>query len=214
VITCATARERAPELALGILDGEERAELLEHLKECSSCQAVVAELSEIADLFPHLAPHIDAPLGFERRVVGSFRPERRVFTRRAILTAAAVIAAATITSIAVVRVVDADRDPQTALPELRTVAMVGGAGTQVGRVTVSDGTPAALAVSVDYSVPDGEYALRVESDGASTELIGTITIAEGRGEWNGRAEIPSRGDPRVTLVTTEGTLICEARLSD
>jgi hypothetical protein len=214
VITCATARDRAPELALGILDGEERGEVLEHLQGCSSCQAVVAEQSEIADLFPHLAPHVDAPLGFERRVLGSFRRERRVFTRRAILSVAAVIAAATITSVAVVRVVDADRDTSTASPDLRTVAMVGGAGTEVGRVTVSDGTPAALAVSVDYAVPDGEYTLRVDTDGSSTDLIGTITIAEGHGEWNGRAEIPSRGDPRITLVTTDGTVVCEAHLGD
>jgi len=214
VITCVTARERAPELALGILDGEERAEMLVHLDECSSCQAVAAEHSEVADLFAHLAPHVDAPLGFERRVVGAFRSERRIFTRRAILTAAAVIAAATIASIAVVRVVDADRDTPIASPELRTVAMVGSGGTEVGRVTVSDGVPAALAVSVDYSVPDGVYALRVKSDGAATDLIGTITIVGGRGEWNGRAEIPSRGDPRVALVTTEGSVVCEAHLSD
>ena len=35
---CDEARELAPELALGIVDGEERAEALRHLSACADCR--------------------------------------------------------------------------------------------------------------------------------------------------------------------------------
>ncbi|MEX2268640.1 MAG: zf-HC2 domain-containing protein [Acidimicrobiia bacterium] len=215
MISCATARERAPELALGILDGAERAELLHHLVDCANCQAVVAEHNEIADLLPQLAPQVDAPPGFDRRVLRAFRGEHRRITRRTLTAVAAAIAAATITSIVVVRVIDADDERSVAAPELRTVSMIGAGGTPVGRLTVSAGTPAALAVSVDYAVPDGGYTLRLRIAGSDTgENLGTITIVDGRGQWNGRVSIPASGHPTVALVTPAGATVCEAQLSD
>jgi hypothetical protein len=89
--------------------------------------------------------------------------------------------------------------------------MIGASGTSVGRVTVSAGTPAALAVSVDYAVPDGGYTLRLRTIGAGAKL-GAITIVDGRGEWSGRVVIPASGDPRVALVTEAGGTVCEAQL--
>jgi uncharacterized membrane protein len=215
VISCETARERAPELALGILDVTERAELLDHLVDCSICQAIVAEHSEIADLLPQLAPPVDAPPGFERQVLRVMRGERRRVIRRALTAVAAAIAAATITSIAVVRIVEADDERSVATPELRTVSMIGEGDVPVGRVTVSPGTPAALAVSVDYAVPDGGYTVRLRPDASDAgESLGTITIVNGRGEWSGRASIPARGNPTIALVTPDGTTVCEGYLAD
>lgn len=214
-MSCATARERAPELALGILSGAERSEVLLHLGGCSRCQAVVDEHTELADLLPHLAPEVEPPPGFERRVVGAMRHDRRRATRRLVAALVATAAAATITSVALIRVVDADRaDERTAsAPRLRTASMIGADGQPVGRVTVSRGTPAALAVSVDYAVPDGTYALRLhQEDGDEGDALGTITIAGGRGEWSGRAAIPSGGHATLALVTASGAAVCQAEI--
>ena len=68
-MSCAQVRELAPELALGILSGAERAEVLLHVNGCARCQAYVAELTEAADVIPQLAPEAEPPLGFEGRVL-------------------------------------------------------------------------------------------------------------------------------------------------
>ena len=49
VLTCPEVRELAPELALGILGGAERAEVVLHVNGCARCQAYVSELTEAAD---------------------------------------------------------------------------------------------------------------------------------------------------------------------
>ena len=69
VLTCAEVREFAPELALGILGGAERAEVVFHVNGCARCQAYVAELTEAADAIPQLVPEAEPPPGFEARVL-------------------------------------------------------------------------------------------------------------------------------------------------
>src|SRR5439155_1696018 len=55
VPTCPEVRELAPELALGIVGGPERAEALQHASECGPCRALVGELAEAADALTLLA---------------------------------------------------------------------------------------------------------------------------------------------------------------
>jgi hypothetical protein len=68
-MTCEEIRHLAPEIALGIADGEERAEALRHLSTCPDCQRVVDQLSEVADELLVLAPAQEPPAGFESRVL-------------------------------------------------------------------------------------------------------------------------------------------------
>lgn len=79
---CEHTRELAAELALGIVEGEERGRALEHLAECPDCRRRVDELSEVADGLLLLAPHREAPVGFESKVLSQVlpapeRPRRR-----------------------------------------------------------------------------------------------------------------------------------------
>jgi hypothetical protein len=82
---CEEMRELAPDIALGIADGEERAEALEHLSTCGECRRHVDQLSQVADELLMLAPAEEPPAGFESRVVralGLERPRRRRLTPR------------------------------------------------------------------------------------------------------------------------------------
>ena len=74
--SCAQLRDVAPELALGVLGGAERAEAIMHVNGCARCQALVNELTEVADALPLLAPEIEPPSGFEqtRALVGTGAP--------------------------------------------------------------------------------------------------------------------------------------------
>ena len=53
---CDRVRELAPELALGIADGEERAAGFEHLAECPRCRAQLERLAATADELVLLGP--------------------------------------------------------------------------------------------------------------------------------------------------------------
>jgi len=67
-IGCAATRDAAPELALDMLDGAERTEVLHHLARCPRCLAYVAELAQVTDQLVCLAPDVEPPPGFARRV--------------------------------------------------------------------------------------------------------------------------------------------------
>src|SRR4051812_3239300 len=71
---CEQTREIAAELALGIADGEDRAQALRHLTECADCRRAVEELSSVTDELLTLAPAQQPPAGFESRVLARLAP--------------------------------------------------------------------------------------------------------------------------------------------
>jgi hypothetical protein len=98
---CEETRELAVELALGIVEGEERGRALEHLAKCPECRAEVEQFSEVADELLLLAPHREPPVGFESRVLDELlpapKPKRRRRLRLVLAPVAAAAAAAAIT---------------------------------------------------------------------------------------------------------------------
>jgi len=209
------ARERVPELALGIVSGTERAEVLDHINGCARCQAFLDEHSEIADLLLHLAPEAEPSKGFERRVLLALRGDRRRNVRRWVVALAATAAAATVTSVAAVRIIDANRDTTSneAAPTLRSVVMTGG-GFNVGKVTISGSTHVALIVNVDYALADGAYALELRPAGEAAASIGSVAVAGGRGEWRGTTTLSRHGKVTLAMLDASGSVVCEATLHD
>jgi hypothetical protein len=212
-IGCAAVRDAAPELALGTLDGAERAELLLHLAGCPRCQEHVNELAGVADGLTRLAPEVEPPLGFSRRVDAAIRGGRRRGVRRW-GTVAVAAAAAAIIAVVAVRVIDAGR-PATpiAAPTLHTVAMIGANNVRVGRVAVSGTSPASLAVNVDYSIPDGTYTLELNQPGGTDHRVGTITVTGGHGQWTGTTALAHRDDLTLDMVATGNVVVCRAPLT-
>ena len=104
-MNCAQLEEAGPELALGILPGDERAAALAHLDDCPSCRQQVSSLAGLMDQLLLLTPRGEPSAGFEERAMASLgnsptalRPSRvkRRFTRAtvAVLALAACIAVA------------------------------------------------------------------------------------------------------------------------
>lgn len=215
-LDCAQVRELAPELALGVLSGSERAEVLLHASQCTRCQALIAELGEAADALPSLAPEIEPPSGFEARVLGTLLGSRRKSTRRWGVALALTAAAAAVISIVAVQWVDAgsgQATPSAPIAAVRSVAMVGDHGMRVGRVYASAGKPTAIVVTVDYWVATGTYRVELQPAGGAVQRLGTIRIDDGRGSWGGAAHLATSGSTRVALVDTHGTTVCHATLS-
>jgi hypothetical protein len=97
---CQETREMAAELALGIVEGEERGRALQHLADCPDCRAEVEKFSDVADDLLLLAPHREAPVGFESRVLNELlpapQPRRRRRRRLRLVLAPAVAAVAAV----------------------------------------------------------------------------------------------------------------------
>ena len=75
---CGRLTELAPELALEILTGDERASAIAHLGHCASCQELVSSLAGSVDRLLLLAPGATPPVGFEQRVLAAIIPRQIV----------------------------------------------------------------------------------------------------------------------------------------
>jgi putative zinc finger protein len=107
---CEQTRDLAAELALGITDGEERAQALRHLAECAECRRAVEEYAAVTDELLTLAPAQQPPPGFESRVLAQLapaRPRRRL--RRVLAPLAAAAAAAAVAAGAILGATSDDR---------------------------------------------------------------------------------------------------------
>lgn len=210
VLTCAQVRELAPELALGVLGGAERAEAIAHVNECARCQALVLELTEAADALPLLAPEAEPPAGFEHRVLARIHAGRRRSRRRFVAAVAAVAAAVAILSITVVRVVETGEAAPSAVPV--AVQMRDTVGdTAAGWAYVSNGS--GVAVMVDYGVADGHYRVRLGAPDVRPVTLGTITIAGGRGTWTGQSREPVQKGSTIALVDGSGRKRCQGTVA-
>lgn len=216
-ITCAEVRDLAPELAIGVLGGAERSEMLAHIEACAPCRSLVSDLTDASELLPLLAREEEPPPGFEDRVLAALGGRRRRGRLRWLAVVAATAAAAMIVSVATVRVVDRGRDDDpvragSAVSEVASAPMVGTGGATVGWAFVSDGQPAAVAVSVDYLLASGDYAIEAVRGDGSTVKLGTVTVTDGRGVWSGTVNAPKERLTLIHLVDAAGNTVCQAYL--
>jgi hypothetical protein len=155
---CQEIREMAPELALGIVEGEERGRALEHLADCPDCRRRVEELTQVADELLLLAPHREPPVGFEsevlRRVLPAPKPRRRRRLRLVLAPAAAALAAVGVTlAIVAGNLRDASQYHATLEKahgkEFEAYSLYGGGGAFAGTVFSYQGAPNWLLITVD-----------------------------------------------------------------
>jgi Putative zinc-finger len=224
---CAHVREIAPDLALGLLTGEERAAALEHLEGCQACRAEVASLAGVADDVLLTAPEITPPAGFDGRVLarlaaarsagsphrraGAAHMQPRQHRRRRVVVGAALAAAAA--AVVLVAAVLVSRD-DSATSDLATVDMRTGVGEVVGEATLRDGDPATVAVDVpgwaDIAHRGDTYWLAIELDDGSR----TMTHLDTDHTW---WEVPVEADAgkiaAVSMLDGEGRVWCTGRFA-
>jgi hypothetical protein len=198
---CEETRDLAAEIALGIADGEERAEALRHLSTCGECRRVVEQLSGVADELLVLAPVQEPPAGFESRVVDAMglrkRPRRGrpgwLSPRWLATRVGPALATAAVTAAALIAVFNDDR--QTADRYRETLATANGqyflaepladaSGARSGVAFGYEGTPSWLLLTVDPAhrgdVETGELVAR---DGRTIPL--RSFALDPRGSWGG-----------------------------
>jgi anti-sigma factor RsiW len=218
MISCHDAREAAPELALGTLDGGERADLLRHLSTCPACRDETARLVETAEAIGLLAAPELPPVGFEDRVLaamgvgtasasrrrrGAASRRRRWLNRSAIVLAAAVIGA--LVAIGTIAL-SSDDDPAVA-----SASMIGLGDQVVGTAYVSPGKNPLVVVKVDYPFMTGTFRLEAVRAGGEIDTLGNLVAVNGTWRWSGLAK--RAGIESLRVVDADGNLTCEARLT-
>jgi hypothetical protein len=198
---CEEVRELAPEIALGVADGEERAEALRHLSTCAECRRAVEQHTQVVDELLVVAPAEEPPAGFESRVVEAIAPQqpprRRVprwLTPRWLGTRLApVLATAAVTAVALVAVY-AD-DHRTAERYRDTLAAADGqyfqaqplrdeTGARGGVAFAYEGSPSWVFLTIEPRHRGAvERAELVTRDGRTIPL--RSLELDGTGTWGG-----------------------------
>jgi hypothetical protein len=228
---CDQVREVAPELALGIADGKERAEALAHLASCSACRSYLAELTDVADDLLALTPSEEPPVGFETRVLEELgveppRPSGRLRwpllrPRRVLVAAAAAcfLAVAT-TAGALLLAFEDERELagqyRTALDNVggeyfQATALRNSRQTPVGQVFGYQGDPSWLFVVVYEPYRDTPLTGSLTTTGGNTVPLRAVELNAQRPSWGGAIPIDLRDVELVRLVDKSGN-VYQARI--
>ena len=214
---CEEVRELAPEIALGIADGEERAEALRHLSGCADCRRAVERLSQVTDELLTVAPVQEPPPGFESRVVEAMglrdRPSRRgllpwLTPRRLVSRLAPVLATAAVTTVALVTVYHDDH--QTAERYRHTLAEANGryfqaepltdeAGARAGVAFGYEGSPSWLFVTVDRGHRDEVRRVVLRTRDGRTIPVHSVRL-DSEGSWGGSIPVKLYSVASIRLV--------------
>jgi hypothetical protein len=209
-VNCAEARDLAPELALGVLSGAERAEVLLHVNGCARCQALVVEFSEVVDALVTVGPEAEPSRGFEARVMGEIGSPRKQSRRKLVAAVAVAAAVAAILSITVVRIVESNESNSNGAP-VAAKMVDSGSGASAGWLSVADGH--AVTVAVDYGVPAGTYHVQVTPEQGSSYSVGAMQIDDGgRGFWTGNSDVPIAEGDTIALVASNGQAVCHGTI--
>ena len=207
----------AADLALGELTGRERAAMLAHLTECSSCRTQVQDMIRVVDDLLLLAPRDDPPLGFEtrvaRRLARSASNRRPVAVRTAV--AAVAVAVAFAAGAVTVRVERRANSSAQGVPAdgvaLTGSLLVGGADH--GDVVVTTGRPDWLFASVRDVGWTAEVTCNVTLAGGRSVTLGSFAVSSGYGSWSTALPVPASELRAVDLTDSGGALLGHAQLS-
>jgi hypothetical protein len=223
---CEEIRDLTAELALGIADGEERAEALRHLSTCAECRREVEQLSQVADELLLLAPVQEPPAGFESRVVEAMGLERRPRRRRWFSPSrlaprlGPALAAAAVTAAALIAVYQDDRqtaDRYRAVLDQATgqyflaERLADGTGAQGGVAFGYEGRPSWLFITVNPAHRDDVTRAELLTQGRRTIPLRSFAL-DRRGSWGGAIPVKLSGVSSIRLLGERPGEILQASL--
>jgi hypothetical protein len=215
---CDQVVELAPELALDIVCGTERAAALAHLDSCGSCQHVVSSLTGVTDqLLRFLTPSVEPPPGFERQVLAPLMPAptpaARPTRRRPPAWIGALAAAACILALTLVLALSRPNGTSLVAADMTTTR-----GDVVGTAYVQE-QPAVLAMDLPgwsarlaaYGQPADAYSVRIERTDGPMQVVPVAVNASS--SWATALDVDARSITSVAIVDRSGHVWCEAQFT-
>jgi hypothetical protein len=183
-MSCDDCRELAPEFALGILDGAERARVLRHVVSCPNCRAYVDELGRTADSLLLAGPEAEPPLGFEASTIALLRVAPPRASRWRPFAAAAAVAVLAAGAGVVI-------GQQTVDDPLRSAPLVAANGARVGRVFLydRDNSPSWCYLSLSGPGAHGDYEVHAELRDGSVVLIQKFSVETGEAAYGAQMTV-------------------------
>jgi hypothetical protein len=232
--SCEHVRELAPDVALGLLTGEERAEALDHLEGCEACRAEVASLAVTADEVLLASPEADPPPGFTDRVLARLAAERAAGDGLPAVSGAPrvaeagperprasrprrrlrVVALAAAVALVIAGLVAVGRDGGGAGDDVAVAVMRTGGGHLVGEVTAAGSDPTVVTLDVPGwdevlerwgDAPAGDYWLVAEQEDGTRTMRALATDVE---NWSMRVDAPVDDIATVSMVDSDGRVWC------
>jgi hypothetical protein len=225
---CEEIRDLTAELALGIADGEERAEALRHLSTCAECRREVEQLSQVADELLLLSPVQEPPAGFESRVVEAMglerRPRRRLvrwLTPRWLAPRLGpALAAAAVTAAVLIGVYQDDRQTADRYRAVLDQAngqyflaerLADGTGAQGGVAFGYEGRPSWLFITVNPAHRDDVTRAELLTQGRRTITLRAFEL-DRRGSWGGAIPVKLSEVSSIRLLGERPGEILQASL--
>jgi hypothetical protein len=196
---CDVWRDTLPELAAGVVSGEERARALAHVDDCAGCRRELAELSVVLDGLVLLAPEHEPSHGFESTVLAAMTPEPRKARR---LRVAALALAASV--LAVVMAVGVGWWRSSHDGDVVVADVTYASSTVAGQAVARAGDPPWVYLDLD-AAPSGRYLVRLVTTDDRTLDVGWCAIRGGKGSWGWRVDVPP-GDLSAVQLVRDGTV--------
>ena len=215
-LSCAEVEALAPELALGTVDGAERAAVLSHLAGCAKCREASDQLAGVADRLLLLAPPAEPPAGFETRVLARMaspapaertpRPARR--PRRALVGIAAVALVAALAGGGLALL----GNPERAGADVHTALAKDDKGRWTCRAVAYGTDPAWLFVALDRrDRANRSFAVEARRVGDPTPIpLGNLTLHDGHGSLATRLQLPAAELQSIRMLDDTGRVRYEA----
>lgn len=214
---CPSVEALAPELALGIVSGSERASALAHLGHCAACRRLVDELATVADPLLLLAPEAEPSIGFESRVLAATadaeraRPtvlgrKRRRFPSVRVIAAAAAVLIAAAGGLLVGRAVDGRSEP------VRTAVAITAGGRSTCRAFAYGEKQAWVFVSLQAPREwTADYTVEITTEGGGRAAsVGQLRLQGGEGSLGTIVDVPASHLRAVRVLDASGALRYEA----
>jgi hypothetical protein len=218
---CAKIRPVLAELALGALDGAERAEALGHVASCPDCARELDRLAVVADDLLLLAPPAEPPAGFEAAALARMTAAPRRRSRRQVLSlAAGAVGVALTGAVAGGAVVHHQGDGDRLLADqyrqvlataggqhLRALALSTDGGLDAGTVFLYQGRPSWMLVAIANAPANGAYRTVVTYAQGASRDAGVCHVAGGTGTTAYPLRAPAAQVAAVTLTAPDGTTL-------
>ena len=219
-LTCAEVETLAPELALGTIDGAERAAVLSHLAGCAKCRERTDQLARVADRLLLLAPPAEPPPGFETRVLNGMassgvresigvaaavrtrRPARR--PRRALVGIAAVVLAAALAGGGLALL----GNPDQGRADVHSAVAKDDEGRWTCRAVAYGTDPGWLFIALDRT--DGmnrTFTVEARRVGHAAPIsLGKLTLHEGHGSLATQLDVPAAQLHSIWMLDDKGQM--------